>query len=87
MAQDDSGSVARAERALARLETEFGGHPDVSLIDVGYRREHGRLTQFPVLRVHVRDRWLAAEPEDRVAFPTEVEGIPVEVTRGEYELE
>jgi hypothetical protein len=87
MAHDDPGSSVVAEQALARLEAEFGGHPDVSLIDLGYRREQGRLTQSPVLRVHVRDRWLAATPEERVEFPAEVEGIPVEVTRGEYELE
>ena len=87
MASDDPGSRAVSEHALARLQAEFGGHPDVSLIDLGYQREEGRLTRSPILRVHVRDRWLAAKPEDRVAFPAEVEGIPVEVTRGEDELE
>jgi hypothetical protein len=87
MAEDDPEPGAVAERALTKLEAEFGSHPDVSLIDLGYQREKGRLTQSVVLRVHVRDRWLEAKPDDRIAFPTEVDGIPVEVTRGEYQLE
>jgi hypothetical protein len=87
MAGDDLELVTAAQRALTKLEAEFGRHPDVSLIDVAYQGEHGSPMRSVVLRVHVRDRWLDAEPEDRITFPGEVDGIQVVVTRGEYQLE
>jgi hypothetical protein len=87
MASGDPDLVATAQRALTKLEAEFSRHPDVSMIDVAYQREDGSPIRSVVLRVHVRDRWLDAKPEDRITFPAEVDGIPVVVTRGEYELE
>jgi hypothetical protein len=83
----DDPKLGAAQRAFTKLEAEFGGHPDVSLIDVAYQPVHDSLMRSVVLRVHVRDRWLEAKPEDRVTFPPEVDGIPVVVTRGEYQLE
>lgn len=84
---DPDPELEAAQRALAKLEAELGGDPDVSLIDVAFQREPGSPSDSVVLRVHVRDRWLAAQPDARTAIPSEVDSIPVVVTRGEYELE
>lgn len=86
-APDEQALQAAAERALVKLEAEYGTHPDVTFIDLGYQRDQGRLTREIGLRIHVRDRWLTASPEKRIAFPSEIDGIPVIVTRGEYRLE
>jgi hypothetical protein len=84
---DPDPEFEAAQQALAKLEVQLGGDPDVSLIDVAFQREPGSQTDSVVLRVHVRDRWLAAKPEVRAAIPSEVDSIPVVVTRGEYEPE
>lgn len=84
---DPDPELEAARQALAKLEVELGDDPDVSLIDVAFQREPGSPSGSVVLRVHVRDRWLAAKPEARTAIPSEVDSIPVVVTRGEYELE
>jgi hypothetical protein len=76
-----------AQRALAKLEAELGDDPDVSLIDAAFQREPGSPGGSVVLRVHVRDHWFAAKPEARAHIPSEVDSVPVVVTRGEYELE
>lgn len=86
-APDEQALQEAAERALAALEAEYGTHPDVTFIDLGYQRDQGRLTRDIALRIHVRDRWLTASPDERIAFPSEIDGIPVVVTRGEYRLE
>jgi hypothetical protein len=51
-------------------------HPDVSGIDIGAAPEDSEET---VLRIHVRQRWVKANPKTRVAFPEQVEGIKVVV--------
>jgi hypothetical protein len=84
---DPGQELEAAKRGLAKLEAELGGDPDVSLIDVAFQGEPGSPSRSVVLRVHVRDRWFAAKPEARTAIPSEVDSVPVVVTRGEYELE
>ena len=60
--------------------------PDVTLIDIGYRSGQVQAPEI-VLRIHVRERWAAARPETRTAFPGELDGIPVIVMLGEYGLQ
>jgi hypothetical protein len=87
MSREDSVLWDRARRAQAKLVDRFIHHPDVSLIDLGYASGHSEETTEIVLRIHVRERWMKADPEARVAFPDQVEGIPVVVIPGEYHLE
>jgi hypothetical protein len=35
----------------------------------------------------VRARWMSASPEERPAFPAQVDGIPVVVMFGDYTIE
>ena len=87
MSQRDSEFWTKARRARDKLIDRFIHHPDVSGIDIGYAPERGKETKEIVLRIHVRERWMKAKPEERVAFPEQVDGIPVVVVLGEYRLD
>ena len=87
MPQDNSEFGDRARGARDKLVDQFINHPDVSVIDISHAPERGEETEEVVLRIHVRERWVKAKPEERVAFPKQVDGIPVVVMLGEYRLE
>ena len=87
MSQKDSEFWARARRARDKLAAQFLDHPDVTLVGIGYGPQCGDETEEVVLRIHVRERWMKAQPEERVVFPEQVDGIPVTVMVGEYRLD
>jgi hypothetical protein len=87
MSQKDSEFWARARRARDKLVDRYIHHPDVSAVDIGYAPERGEEAEEIVLRIHVRERWTKAEPQKRVTFPEQVDGIPVVVMLGEYHLD
>lgn len=80
----DSKFWMRVRRARTKLEDDFIQHPDVRLIDIGYDPERGEGTKQVVLRIHVASSWMEADPDNRAAFPEEVDGIPVVAVRGDY---
>ena len=86
MSQRDSEFWTRARRARDRLVEEFVYHPDVSNIDIGYPPEWDEETEL-VLRIHVREGWTKTKPEERVTFPEKIDGIPVIVMLGDYQLD
>ena len=86
MSERNPKDWTRARLARDKLETEFIRHPDVSLIDIGDASPDGVPSGKLAVRIHVRDRWMQATPEDRVAFPDDVDGIPVIVLPGDYDL-
>jgi hypothetical protein len=83
MSQDEA-LWTRARQARDKLVDRYLAHPDVTLIGIGHAPEGGEQAGQLVLRIHVRERWMNAKPEDRVAFPEQVDGIPVVVLPGEY---
>ena len=87
MVEEESEFWHRARAARDKLAAQFLYHPDVTLIDIGYAYQQGRRTDQIALRIHVREAWMKAKPEDRIAFPEEVDGIPVSVMRGAYRLD
>ena len=87
MSQDSPEFWKRARRAREKLVDQFIYHPDVNLIDIGYAPERTESTEEIVLRIHVRERWMKDIPEERVAFPEQVDGIPVVVMPGQFHLE
>jgi hypothetical protein len=87
MSQRDSEFWTKARRARDTLIDRFIHLPDVSGIDIGYGPDRGEDAEEIVLRIHVRERWMKANPETRVTFPEQVDGIPVVVMLGEYPLE
>ena len=85
MAPRDSGFWTEARHAQEKLVQQFLDNPDVTLIDIGYVGEENTASEQIALRIHVRERWFKAKPEERIAFPDQVSGIPVVVIRGEYQ--
>lgn len=83
----DKESRLRLKRARDKLVAQYIYYPDVTLIDIGYPLEDDREIKELVLRIHVKERWMKASPEQRTAFPEEVDGIPVIVMAGDYKLE
>jgi hypothetical protein len=87
MSQNNPEFWNKVRRARDRLVDQFLDHPDVSLIDIGYPPERDEGTEEIVLRIHVRERWTKATPDQRLAFPEEMDGIPVIVMLGDYRLD
>jgi hypothetical protein len=86
MTPRDSGFWAEARQAQDELVRQFLGNPDVTLIDIGHVGEENNTSEQIALRIHVRESWFKAKPEERIAFPDQVSGIPVVVIRGEYQV-
>lgn len=87
MLRRDSASWTRVRAARDKLVDRFIHHPDVSNVDIGLAPQGGESSGEFVLRIHVRERWRKARPEERVAFPEQVDGIPVIVMWGDYRLD
>ena len=87
MSPRDSEFWTRARRARDQLEEQYMHHPDVTLIDIGYAPDRAEGHEEIALRIHVRYLWMEADPSERVAFPTEVDGIPVVVVPQEFRLD
>jgi len=89
MLQRNSEFWNRARRARDKLADQYLEHPQVSLIDIGnVPTEQRDTSEKVVLRIHVRESWLEAKPEERVAFPEQIDGIPIIVISGEdFKLE
>ena len=78
--QPDEAWWERARRGRDQLVAQFLSHPDVTLIDIGLDPQHH--SRMPVLRIHVR-RTGAALPK----VLDDVEGIPVRIVYGNYQLQ
>ena len=87
MSRPRSELWARARRARDKMVDQFIDHPDVSLIGIGYAERSSAEPREIVVKIHVRDRWMKAKPEERVAFPEYVEGIRIVVVPGTYRLD
>ena len=84
MSRNESEFWTRARRARDRLVAQFIAHHDVNLIDIGLAPDSDEETEEIVLRIHVGEGWMRADPDERVAFPDKVADIPVIVIFGEY---
>ena len=88
MTEQETGFQGRAQRALDKLVERYIYDPDVTFIDAGYApATQDETTEDIVLRIHVRERWLNARPEERTAFPEQVDGVRVIVLPVDYHLE
>ncbi len=82
MPPTEESELEKARRALIKLEHQFLSHPAISLMDIGYDPEDEG-SQRLVLRIHLR------QPPAGLALdlPSEIDGIPVRLIRGDYHLE
>ena len=77
MSKQDAKFWQKAVDARQALAQQHGADPDVRHIDLGYAAQGCQNADQVVLRVHVNERWFAANPDDRTAFQGDVDGIPV----------
>jgi hypothetical protein len=84
MSPRDSTLWVQARRARDKVAEQYINHPDVILIDIGYEPED---SEEVVLRIHIRQRRLLAEPEEHTTFPQQVDGFPIRIIPGEYRPE
>ncbi len=88
MTQPETEFQGRARRALNKLVERYIYDPDVTFIDAGYATTtQGETAEDIVLRIHVREGWMNRRPEERTAFPEQVDGIPVIVVPVDFHLE
>ena len=87
MSREVSGFWKKIHRAQKNLEDQFLNDLDLSLIDIDYSPKHYTKTDEIMLRIHVRKHWMEAMPEERDAFPDQLDGIPVIVIPGDYQLD
>ena len=84
--KEKSEILTKADQAKEKLIKQYKDHPDISLIDLGRnptgKEKEGRI----VIRIHVRKHWTMRDPEDRMKFSEEIDGIPVEIVTADYEL-
>lgn len=80
MSSKDSEFWVKLRQAQDQLASQFLGHPEVTLIDIGYKVEPGKPIEQLVLRVHVRQPL----DEQMLGLPGEVNGFPVQVMIGDY---
>lgn len=73
----------RAKRARDRLSEQFLYQPGISLIDIGFDPQDHSDSPRLVLRVHIR-RFVNP---GMLGLPAEIDGIPVRVVSGDYQLE
>lgn len=83
MDSEQASAVERALRARDALSQQFLRRPEVSLIDIGYDPEDPGHPPRLVLRVHVRGEASA----ESLGLPPDIDGIPVRVLPGDYQLE
>ena len=87
MSRYDAEFWNKARRARDKLEKRYIYHPDVSLIDIGYAPDQSDEDEETIaLRIHVKERWLQADPEERIDFPAVYDGIPIVVMPGDHDL-
>jgi len=84
MPKHDAKFWNKARRARDKLVKQYIHYPDVSLIDIGYAPEQSEGAKIIALRIHVREGWMQALPQERVGFPADIDGIPVVVIPGDY---
>lgn len=84
MRQESSELWHRVRQARAKLAAQLLNHPGITLIDIGYVYEGDQRTDEIALRIHIRERGTNAEIDDGIAFPNQLDGIPVIVLYGDY---
>ncbi|MFN8490980.1 MAG: hypothetical protein U0350_25525 [Caldilineaceae bacterium] len=87
MPQQNSEAWTKARLAQEKLIAQFLNHPAVTLIDIGQKPAKGQAPEQLAVRIHVCADWFKAKLEERVAFPQEVDGVPVLVLPGDYQPE
>ena len=75
----DETQVERARVVLERVRATWLVRPGVTGIDVGLRERSGELLDEIAIRVYVEAKQALGELPAKDAFPSEEDGVPVDV--------
>ena len=84
MASIDPEALAKAERVLELVRDEWLRRPGVTAVDMGFKWSGGEMTDVVSLRVHVASKRDAADLSESELFPSEVDGVPIDVIAASY---
>ena len=74
----------RAEAVLESVRKNWLKKPGVTGVDLGFKWKGGQMTDTLSIRVHVARKKLNIELNEMELFPTEIQGIPVDVIEASY---
>lgn len=74
-------------RAREKAERIYGNREYITGIDVGYRWTDGAPTDELCVRLHVEKKLPVSALETAEIFPSEIDGIPIDVYEGIYKIE
>ena len=74
----------RAEAVLESVRKDWLKKPGVTGVDLGFKWKGGQMTDTLSIRVHVARKKLNIELNEMELFPTEIQGIPVDVIEASY---
>ncbi|NJN54615.1 MAG: hypothetical protein HC804_07575 [Anaerolineae bacterium] len=80
-------ALAKAEAALAKVQAEWLARQGVTAVDLGFKWSHGAMTGQLAIRVHLVQKKPLAELSESERFPSEVDGIPVDVIEATYGIQ
>ena len=86
MAAKKKPTESAFKRAQQHAERLYQGRDYVTGIDIGYKWKDGKRTDEKNLRIHVRKKRAESALEASEIFPETIEGVPVDVYEGEYQV-
>jgi peptidoglycan hydrolase-like protein with peptidoglycan-binding domain len=77
-------SETALQQAYEKAFKAYVGRENVTGIDIGYRYTDGQKTDDIVVRIHVREKISESNLETAEIFPSEIDGVPVDVIQAIY---
>ncbi|MHA1600241.1 MAG: hypothetical protein ACTSW2_05400 [Alphaproteobacteria bacterium] len=86
---DESASSVEPDRkkiqeVYEKVVKTFGQRANVTGIDIGYKYDGGVRTDHVTVRIHVREKVPMGALTEAEAFPTEIDGVTIDVIQGHY---
>ena len=66
------------------MRDRYAAQQGVTGVDIGYKYKDGKRTQVKAVRIHVKEKIPKNALESLDVFPTEIDGVPVDVIQGDY---
>lgn len=79
--------IAQAEAALEQVKESWLKRENVTAVDLGFKWSEGGMTSQLAIRVHITRKKPLADLSDDEIFPTEIDGVPIDVLESTYGLQ
>lgn len=74
----------KVQQAYAKAVKTYGHRDNVNAVDVGFMYDGEKRTDKIAVRIHVREKIPLAALEAAEIFPTEIDGVPLDIIQGNY---